>query len=148
MLRRDYIVKLIQELGLSISRLLNTEKPKPEKQQEIEAMYNLFGADKDFFRSASNYEIFSTIVENLEIICGCRREDLTNAQISDVVDKLATLYYLDLLNSDLSGSQVVDVAQRALFSFECAQNLSDTYSAERLARIAELRKSLKLNCPQ
>lgn len=49
MLRRDYILKLIQDLFAAISNLLEGEGDELRRQRDIEALYTEFGADKDFF---------------------------------------------------------------------------------------------------
>lgn len=63
MLRRDYLLKLIQDLFAAISALLDKDGDEVDKQRRIESLYTLFGANADFFREASVADIVSTVAQ-------------------------------------------------------------------------------------
>ena len=64
MLRRDYLLKLIQDLFASIAALLEGDVDEAERQREIEALYATFGNNKDFFRQAEEEDIVTAVAEN------------------------------------------------------------------------------------
>lgn len=143
MLRRDYILKIIQELFDSLSKILLTEGDKSEKQKEIEALYSTFGHDKDFFRQASPDEIFRALVDHLRQAQGERQAEPGPDEVAKQAELLATLFYADFKVSNLPDGLRGDVASRALRLYDYYLATSDTYSPEGMDRRDELARFLQ-----
>ncbi len=138
MLRRDYLLKLIQDLFAAIADLLERDGDELEKQKQIEALYSEFGADKNFFRSASDADMIATVARVAADANGIKPEAVSASEMCQRLELLASLLYADYKLSDLSDGVRCDVAKRALSLFRRADEASDTYSLDRLAKIDEL----------
>lgn len=142
MLRRDYILKLIQDLFAAIANLLEREGDETVRQKEIEALYATFGGDKDFFRQAEEDEMVSAIARVAASAQGVSPEQLSAEEMLQRIELLAALMYADFKVSNLSDDLRRDVAVRALSLYNRVIDSSDTYSQERFDRVDELERFL------
>ncbi len=142
MLRRDYILKLIQDLFAAISNLLEGEGDELRRQREIEALYTEFGADKDFFRSASEPEMVTRVVKVAAEGSGLSPEEVPQDELLKRLELLATLLYADFKVSELSDGLRRDVAERSLVLFLRVDASSEDFSFDRINKINELQTFL------
>ncbi len=142
MLRRDYILKLIQDLFAAISNLLEGEGDELHRQREIEALYTEFGADKDFFRSASEPEMVTRVVKVAAEGSGLSPEEVPQDELLKRLELLATLLYADFKVSELSDGLRRDVAERSLVLFLRVDASSEDFSFDRINKINELQTFL------
>ncbi len=142
MLRRDYILKLIQDLFAAISNLLEGEGDELRRQREIEALYTEFGADKDFFRSASEPEMVTRVVKVAAEGSGLSPEEVPHDELLKRLELLATLLYADFKVSELSDGLRRDVAERSLVLFLRVDASSEDFSFDRINKINELQTFL------
>ncbi len=142
MLRRDYILKLIQDLFAAISNLLEGEGNELRRQREIEALYTEFGADKDFFRSASEPEMVTRVVKVAAEGSGLSHEEVPQDELLKRLELLATLLYADFKVSELSDGLRRDVAERSLVLFLRVDASSEDFSFDRINKINELQTFL------
>lgn len=145
MLRRDYLLKLIQDLFAAIADLLERDGDELEKQKQIEALYSEFGADKNFFRTASEAEMIATVAHVAAEANGIKPDEVGASDMCQRLELLATLLYADYKLSDLSDGVRRDVASRALSLFRRVDESSDSYSLDRLSKIEELANFVKSN---
>lgn len=145
MLRRDYLLKLIQDLFAAIADLLERDGDELEKQKQIEALYSEFGADKNFFRTASDAEMIATVARVAADANGIKPDEVGVSDMCQRLELLATLLYADYKLSDLSDGVRLDVASRALSLFRRVDESSDCYSLDRLSKIEELANFVKSN---
>lgn len=138
MLRRDYLLKLIQELFAAIANLLEREGDEAERQKEIEALYATFGRDKDFFRQADPDEVIRCIATSAAEAQGVSPDLLSAGELLQRTELLAALFYADFKVSNLSEGLRHDVAERALSLYERVIDASDTFVQERFDRVHEL----------
>lgn len=142
MLRRDYILKLIQDLFAAISNLLEGEGDELRRQRKIEALYTEFGADKDFFRSASEPEMVTRVVKVAAEGSGLSPEEVPHDELLKRLELLATLLYADFKVSELSDGLRRDVAERSLVLFLRVDASSEDFSFDRINKINELQTFL------
>ncbi len=142
MLRRDYILKLIQDLFAAISNLLEGEGDELRRQREIEALYTEFGADKDFFRSASESEMVTRVVKVAAEGSGLSPEEVPQDELHKRLELLATLLYADFKVSELSDGLRRDVAERSLVLYLRVDASSEDFSFDRINKINELQTFL------
>ncbi len=142
MLRRDYILKLIQDLFAAISNLLEGEGDELRRQREIESLYTEFGADKDFFRSASEPEMVTRVVKVAAEGSGLSPEEVPQDELLKRLELLATLLYADFKVSELSDGLRRDVAERSLVLFQRVHASSEDFSFDRINKINELQTFL------
>ncbi len=142
MLRRDYILKLIQDLFAAISNLLEGEGDVLRRQREIEALYTEFGADKDFFRSASEPEMVTRVVKVAAEGSGLSPEEVPQDELLKRLELLAILLYADFKVSELSDGLRRDVAERSLVLFLRVDASSEDFSFDRINKINELQTFL------
>lgn len=142
MLRRDYILKLIQDLFAAISNLLEGEGDELRRQRDIEALYTEFGADKDFFRSASEPDMVSRVVRVAAEGSGVSPDEVPKDELLKRLELLATLMYADFKVSDISEGLRHDVAIRSLALFQRVNDSSEDYSFDRINKINELQDYL------
>lgn len=142
MLKRDYLLKLIQDLFSAISRILEGEGDATEKQREIESLYQLFGADKDFFRSAYLDDTVATVAKVVADSEGVTPDRVSPSDLSQRLELLGNLLFADFKISDLSSGLKADVANRALALLSKVDETSDTYSFDRLSKIEEIKTYL------
>ena len=140
MLRRDYLLKLIQDLFAAISALLDKDGDEVDKQRRIESLYTLFGANADFFREASVADIVSTVAQTAADGGGVPPDEVSKSEMEQRLELLASLLYADFKVSNSTSG--LDVAERALELFLMVDKSSDTYSFERLDKISELKAFL------
>ncbi len=143
MLRRDYILKLIQDLFAAISNLLEGEGDELRRQREIEALYTEFGADKDFFRSASEPEMVTRVVKVAAEGSGLSPEEVPQDELLKRLELLATLLYADFKVSELYDGLRRDVAERSLVLFLRVDASSEDFSFDRINKINELQTFLE-----
>ncbi len=139
MLRRDYLLKLIQDLFASIAALLEGDVDEAERQREIEALYATFGNNKDFFRQAEEEDIVTAVAENAAESQGVAADKLSVKNMEQRLELMAALLYADFKVSDLSPGLRKDVALRSWGIYNRVEAMSDTFSQERQERIDELR---------
>lgn len=139
MLRRDYLLKLIQDLFASIEALLEGEGDAVGRQREIEALYATFGKDKNFFRQAEEADIVAAVAEAAAESQGVAADQLSAQDIEQRLELMAALLYADFKVSNLSPGLRKDVALRSLAIYEKVVASSETFSQERQERIDELR---------
>lgn len=144
MLRRDYILKLIQDLFVAISNLLERDGDEAVRQKEIEALYATFGGDKDFFRKAEEDEMISTVAKVAASAQGVAPDQLSADEMLQRIELLAALMYADFKVSNISDNLRRDVATRALSLYNRVIDSSDTYSQERFDRVDELERFLSM----
>lgn len=142
MLRRDYFLKLIQDLFAAIGELLRNDIGKDEKCRRIEALYTQFGNSAQFFRTAATADAVATIARTAADAQGVKPEDLTADEMRQRVDLLASLMFADFKYARLSGELRRDVAERALALALMVDETTDTFSFESLDRIDELKMFL------
>ena len=142
MLRRDYLLKLIQDLFAAISALLDKDGDEVDKQRRIESLYTLFGANADFFREASVADIVSTVAQTAADGGGVPPDEVSKSEMEQRLELLASLLYADFKVSGSTSGLKADVAERALELFLMVDKSSDTYSFERLDKIGELKAFL------
>lgn len=142
MLKRDYLLKLVQDLFAAINQLLTKDIDEVERQREIQALYTQFGENANFFRSAETADIVATVARTAADAQGVQPDELSAAEMEQRLDLLATLMYADFKSSQLTDGLRRDVAARALDLTLMINESSDTYSFERLGRIGELQKFL------
>ncbi len=144
MLRRDYILKLINDVFAAITKLLEKETDIAERQRQLEALYSIFGQDKDFFRQASEDEIISQVALSAAESANCETTEVSKDEMCSRLELVAYLLYADFKTSNLSFSLKKDVALRSLALYERVSESSDDFSLERLRKIDELKKFLSL----
>ncbi len=142
MLRRDYILKLIQDLFAAISNLLERDGDEAVRQMEVEALYATFGGDKDFFRKAEEDEMISTVANVAASAQGVAPDQLSADEMLQRIELLAALMYADFKVSNISDNLRRDVATRSLLLYKRVVDSSDTYSQERFDRVDELERFL------
>lgn len=142
MLKRDYLLKLVQDLFAAINDLLTKDTDELERQREIEALYTQFGEGARFFRSAEAADIVATVARAAADAQGVQPDELSANEMEQRLDLLATLMYADFKSSNLTDNARRDVAERALSLAIMINQSSDTYSFERLGRISELQQFL------
>ncbi len=142
MLRRDYILKLIQDLFAAISNLLEREGVELQRQRDVEALYTEFGADKDFFRSASEPDMVSRVVKVAAEGSGIPLSEVPKDELLKRLELLAALMYADFKLSDLSDGLRHDVAIRSLALYQRVNDASEDYSFDRINKINELQTYL------
>lgn len=140
MLRRDYLLRLIQDLFAAISQLFHDDMDVDEKRRRIEALYTEFGESATFFRSATTSEAVATVARVAADSQGVKPDQLTASEMEQRLDLLAALMYADSQNELLPFQLRRDVAERAIALTLMVNKTSDTYSIERLNRIDDLRK--------
>lgn len=140
MLRRDYFLKLIQDLFTAIGELLRNDLGQDEKSRRIEALYTQFGDSAQFFRSATTADAVATIARTAADAQGVKPEDLTADEMRQRVELLASLMYADFKCAHISDEMRRDVAERALALSQMVNESSDTFSFERLDRIEDLKR--------
>lgn len=142
MLRRDYLLKLIQDLFASIAALLEGDGDEAERQREIEALYATFGKSKDFFRQAEEEDIVAAVAENAADSQGVAADQLPAKDMEQRLELMAALLYADFKVSNLSRGLRKDVALRVWGIYNRVEAMSETFSQERQERIDELRSFL------
>lgn len=142
MLRRDYFLKLIQDLFAAIGDLFRDDIGQDEKSSRIESLYTQFGDTAQFFRSATTSDAVATIARTAANAQGVKPDDLTADEMRQRVDLLASLLYADFKYARLSDGMRRDVAERALDLALMVDETTDTFSLERLDRIDDLKKFL------
>lgn len=142
MLKRDYLLKLVQDLFAAINDLLTRDTDEVERQREVESLYTRFGETANFFRSAETADIVATVARSAADAQGVRPDELTAGEMEQRLDLLAALMYADFKKTELSDGLRRDVAARALDLTQMINATSDTFSFERLGRIGELQKFL------
>ncbi|MGN0029796.1 MAG: hypothetical protein ACI35Q_08745 [Marinilabiliaceae bacterium] len=142
MLRRDYFLKLIQDLFAAIGELLRDDIGQDEKCRRIESLYTQFGDTAQFFRSATTADAVATIARTAADAQGVKPDDLTADEMRQRIDSLASLMYADFKCARLSDGMRRDVAERALALALMVDETTDTFSFERLDRIDDLKKFL------
>lgn len=142
MLRRDYFLKLIQDLFAAIGELLRDDIGQDEKLKRIEALYTQFGVSAQFFRSATTADAVASIARTAADAQGVKSEDLSADEMRQRIDLLASLMYADFKYARLSDGMRRDVAERALALALMVNETTDTFSFERLDRIGDLKKFL------
>lgn len=145
MLRRDYILKLIQDLFAAIANLLERDGDDSERQKQIEALYATFGNNKDFFRQADDDQLISTVAQTAAEAQGISPDQLRHDELLQRIELLAALLYADFKVSNLSPNLRHDVALRSLNLYSRIDDSSDTFSQERIDRINELSSFLSQN---
>lgn len=146
MLRRDYLLKLIQDVFASIAALLRRDGDEVERRRQVEALYALFGGDSDFFRQAADDEMIAAVARVAAYSQGGL--DPGQVPVDEMVRRielLAALLYADFKVSDLQEGLRRDVAARSLSLYKRVVEASDTYSQERFDRIGELEAFLADN---
>lgn len=141
-MRRDYILKLLQDAFAAIAALLGREGNETERQREVESLYLLFGSDKDFFRQADEDEMLSSVVRMLAQGAAMDEGSVDPAQLQRALELLAALMYADFSVSELSEGLRRDVALRSCLLYLRVQETSETFSQERIDRIEELKEYL------
>ncbi len=144
MLRRDYILKLINDVFAAITKLLEKETDIAERQRQLEALYSIFGQDKDFFRQASEDEIISQVALSAAESANCETTEVSKDEMCSRLELVAYLLYADFKTSNLSFSLKKDVALRSLALYERVSESSADFSLERIRKIDELKKFLSL----
>lgn len=130
MLKRDYILKMIQELFAALERLLhNDNRQLTERQRDVEALYTILGHDAQFFRSSTEQEI----LESLTVF---------DDDYLQRVNMLAEIMYADA--KLFVGNYEVrhDIIAKALSLYTYVDERSDDFSITRIERIDELNKLL------
>lgn len=146
MLRRDYLLKLIQDVFASIAALLQRDGDEMERQRQVEALYALFGADRDFFRQADDDDIIATVARvAADSQGGVDAGAVSVDEMTRRIELLAALMYADFKVSNLQDGLRRDVAVRSLSLYNRVVAASDTYSQERFDRIGELEAFLADN---
>ncbi len=146
MLRRDYLLKLIQDVFASIAALLQRDGDEVERRRQVEALYTLFGGDRDFFRQASDGEMIAAVARvAADSHGGLAPEQVPADEMVRRLELLAALLYADFKVSNLQQGLRQDVAVRSLSLYKRVVEASDTYSQERFDRIGELEAFLAGN---
>jgi hypothetical protein len=138
MLRRDYFLRMLNDLMNAIARLMSKDGPETERRKEIEAMYSVFGGDKDFFRIATETEVILRIAETAADANGCDKMDVDSDEMIKRIELLAALMYADYKIGGLNPNVLKNIAERALSLYQRVELSSDTFSEERRNRIDEL----------
>lgn len=132
MYKRDYILKMVQQIYSAIARLLNDDdRGLTERQKDVEAMYSMFGGDADYFRSADVEEIL---------------RDLTKFEddYAERVEMLAEVMYADARLFIGNYEIRRDIIAKSLALYNYADEHFGEYSIERIGRMAELQEMLKI----
>ncbi len=142
MLRRDYLLKLIQDLFSAITRVLIRDGGEIEKRRDVEALYTEFGANADFFRSASRADLIDQVANWVANGTGVSPSEIPKDEMEQRLELLALLLYADFKVSELQFGLQCDVARRSLALFLMVDASSDSYSIDRRDKIIELRSFL------
>lgn len=130
MLKRDYILRIIQELFAAIDKLLHGDtRQLTERQHDLESMYTMLGHDAQFFRSSTKEEILETLT--------VFREDYVQR-----VEMLAEIMFADA--QLFIGNYEVrrEIIAKSLELYTYVDEHSDEFSITRVQRIDELQKML------
>ena len=130
MLKRDYILRIIQELFAAIDKLLHGDtRELTERQRDLEAMYTIFGHDAQYFRSSTKDEILETMT--------VFSEDYVQR-----VEMLAEIMYADA--QLFIGNYEVrrEIIAKSLDLYTYVEERSDEFSITRMQRMDELKKIL------
>ena len=130
MLKRDCILRIIQELFAAIDKLLHGDtRQLTERQHDLESMYTMLGHDVQFFRSSTKEEILETLT--------VFREDYVQR-----VEMLAEIMYADA--QLFIGNYEVrrEIIAKSLELYTYVDEHSDEFSITRVQRIDELQKML------
>ena len=131
-------MRLLQETFDAIARLLDKDNDSTDREKDIEALYNTFGNDKDFFRNAQKDQIVSALTSSAADATGCEPDQVSQEELCQRTELLAALMYADMKISNLSDNLKKDIAKKALWLYQTAEQSSDTFSFERKNRINEL----------
>lgn len=135
MLRRDYLMRLVQELATAIDRLLHDrEATLTRKQQELASLYRLSGFDADLLRSSATDEI-------LRYIAAMDYND----QYLQRVDMAAQLLWADAMLYIGPIEQLRHLRLTALELYQYLDQHVDDFSLTRQQRIDRLRQLLENN---
>ena len=134
MLRRDYIMKLIQQLMDSLFLLMNEKEMDEEKRREkFEKLY------KEYLDESSSFYINASLEDILQHFKNKYGEE----EVLLRIDMLSDILYNDgLLQQDNVESRVV-VLQKALEVLIYLNDHSDTYSIVRQGKIETINEELR-----
>lgn len=127
MLERDYIMRLVREFAEALELLLN-KKDRDMQQREMEDMYRQYVGPYEFYHTAAISDVMESFGQFPE------EERLSRMEM------LAELYHAE--TSMLSGPMRDVLLDKALTLFSFIDSHSRTYSMDRLAKIAEIKKRL------
>lgn len=131
MLRRDYIMKMLQDLFAAVSRLLSEGNASlSERQKDLLALYTMLGNNADFFRQSHVDDIMLSLTEF---------ED----DYIERVEMLAEIMYADALIGGNSDGQIEDLRRKSLHLYSYVEKHSDAFNMVRQQRIAELQGLLR-----
>lgn len=131
MLRRDYLLKMLQELTAALARMLHDdERTLTERQKELMALYRMLGRDAEYFRSSTTDEILAELASQ------------GDDGYLQRIEMAAELLYADSHLFVGSHNLLTDIRRRALDLYEYLDQRSDDFSLTRTQRIEELRRSL------
>lgn len=144
MLKRDYIMRLMQQFFETLEKLLEERKRKPESEirMRINGLYEAyFHRPQKFFQESSGEDIVKYLLQEFYMLPdGAEEADIRQAQ-NDLLyrmEMLADLLYHDIEISADEQSVVKGMCENTLYILEHIDARSSTFSFERRKRIDEL----------
>lgn len=129
MIRHDYLLKMLQDLSIAITNLLNKNKPLTEVQKDIESLYSLLNVSADYIRMAD--------IDDLLPFLASFNDDLILRS-----EMLANILYADSCAFMGSNNQRIDIINKALMLYKYVETHSDDFSILRKERIDYLQQQL------
>ena len=131
MLKRDYLLKMLQEFMSGISQLLDSDKGEQEKEQDLDYFYTHYlNQKRDYFINLPLEELNNYLSQFTEQELAYRL-----ALIAEV------LYHDTVLTKDPLLKR--NLAIKSAYSYEQLTLVDHTYSLERQNRIAQLNRWAK-----
>lgn len=129
MLRKDYIMKLIQQLIESLFLLMNRDDLDDDKRKELfDSFYNDYlSQSQDYYLNAS----LDNILVHLDTKYGHEEEQYR-------IEMLSEIMYQDAMMEEESTLKELKLV-KALSLFEYLENNSNTYSLVRIGRMDEIK---------
>jgi hypothetical protein len=134
MYEEDYIMRIIQEFFLALDKAIhgkkNLDNPSDQENSVSDLYSSYFQADSAFFYGYDVMTIFGFLRER------CEEQDLPM-----MIEMISELFYQDaLLKTD--DALKANLLEKALFFFIYLDEQSDTYSVERMDKIAFIKRTL------
>lgn len=126
MLKRDYIMRLIREFAEALELML--KKDTARQREEIKTMYDQYVGPYAFYRTATMDEVMETFARH------------PKEERAERMEMLAELYYTEA--GLTPGPERGEMLRRALAMFDFIDRHCRTYSFDRMAKIADIKKRL------